>query len=123
MTKREVLTKVVNGEALTEEEAGVVKKMIEGLDKKSNKPSKAQRENVGVKNDILAVLADGRARTAKEVADEVGYSTAKVSALLRAIVLDGKAEKVPGAKSKDAPTYVAVDGAEPYPVPTETTEA
>lgn len=123
MTKREVLTKVVNGEALTEEEVGVVKKMIEGLDKKSSKPSKAQRENVGVKNDILAVLADGRARTAKEVADEVGYSTAKVSALLRAIVLDDKAEKVPGAKSKDAPTYVAVDGAEPYPVPTETTEA
>ena len=114
MTKREVLTKVVNGEALNEEEIGVVKKMLEGLDKRSSKPTKAQLENVGVKNDILAVIADGKARTAKEVAEEVGQSTAKVSALLRACVLDGKVEKIPGAKSKDAPTYVGVVGAEPY---------
>lgn len=114
MTKREVLTKVVALEGLTDEEREVITKMIEGLDKRSSKPTKAQLENVGVKNDILAVIADGKARTAKEVAEEVGQSTAKVSALLRACVLDGKAEKIPGAKSKDAPTYVGVEGAEPY---------
>ena len=114
MTKREVLTKVVALEGLTDEEREVITKMIEGLDKRSSKPTKAQLENVGVKNDILAVIADGKARTAKEVADEIGQSTAKVSALLRACVLDGKVEKIPGAKSKDAPTYIGVEGAEPY---------
>ena len=104
MTKRDVLVKAVALDVFTDEEKGVLQKMIDGLDKRSSKPTKAQKENVGVKNDILAVLADGKARTAK------------VSALLRACVLDGKVEKIPGAKSKDAPTYVAVDGATPYEV-------
>lgn len=116
MTKRDVLVKAVALDVFTDEEKGVLQKMIDGLDKRSSKPTKAQKENVGVKNDILAVLADGKARTAKEVGEEVGATTAKVSALLRACVLDGKVEKIPGAKSKDAPTYVAVDGATPYEV-------
>ena len=106
-TKREVLTKVVDGVALNEEEIGVVQKMIEQLDKKSSKPTKAQVENEGIKGAILEVLGDGEARTAKAVGEAVGYSTAKVSALLRALVLDGKVEKIPGAKTKDAPTYKA----------------
>lgn len=115
MTKRDVLTKVVALEdVFTAEEREVAQKMIAQLDKKSSKPTKAQIENIGIKNDILAVIADGRARTAKAIAEEVGFSTAKVSALLRAIVLDGKGEKIPGEKTKDAPTYVGVEGAEPY---------
>ena len=116
MTKREVLTKVVNGEVLEVEEIAVVQKMIDAFDKKSSKPTKAQVENIGIKNEILAVIADGHARTAKDIAGEVGYTTAKVSALLRAIVLDGKAEKIPGEKSKDAPTYVGNENATPYEV-------
>lgn len=115
MTKRDVLTKVVSlVDVFTDEEREVAQKMIDQLDKKSSKPTKAQLENVKIKNDILAILADGRARTAREVADVDGYTTAKVSALLRQMVLDGKVEKIPGAKTKDAPTYVAVDGATPY---------
>lgn len=114
MTKREVLTKAVALDVFTEDEKAVLQKMIDGLDRKSSKPTKAQIENIGIKNDILAVIADGRARTAKAIAEEVGFSTAKVSALLRAIVLDGKGEKIPGEKKKDAFTYVGVEGAEPY---------
>lgn len=115
MTKRDVLTKVVSlVDVFTDEEREVAQKMIDQLDKKSSKPTKAQLENVKIKNDILAILADGRARTAREVADVDGYTTAKVSALLRQMVLDGKVEKIPGAKTKDAPTYVAADGATPY---------
>ena len=106
MTKREVLTKVVAlVDVFTEEEREVAQKMIDQLDKKSSKPTKAQTENEGVKADIIDVLADGKARTAKAIGETVGYSTAKVSALLRALVLDGQVEKIPGAKSKDAPTY------------------
>jgi predicted HTH transcriptional regulator len=116
MTKRDVLTKAVALDVFTDEEKVVIQKMIDGLDRKSSKPTKAQVENIGIKNDILAVIADGHKRTAKAIADEVGYSTAKVSALLRQIVNDGKAEKVPGEKSKDAPTYVGNEEATPYEV-------
>ena len=106
MTKREVLTKVVAlVDVFTDEEREVAQKMIDQLDKKSSKPTKAQVENEGVKVDIMNVLADGKARTAKAIGEAVGYSTAKVSALLRALVLDGQVEKIPGAKTKDAPTY------------------
>lgn len=115
MTKRDVLTKVVSlVDVFTDDEREVAQKMIDQLDKKSSKPTKAQLENVKIKNDILAVLADGRARTAREVADEVGYSTAKVSALLRQIVLDGKVVKVAAEKTKDAPKYFGDEGSTPY---------
>ena len=121
ITKREVLTKAIATEGIfTEDEIAVLKNMIDKLDAKSTKPTKAQKENVGIKNEILVLLADGRARTAREVADATGYTVNKVSALLRAIVLDGKAEKVPGEKAKDAPKYVAIEGAEPYPTAEDT---
>lgn len=114
MTKRDVLTKAVALDVFTEEEKEVFKKMIAQLDKKSSKPTKTQIENEGYKADILEVVADGHARTAKEIGLEVGISTNKASALLRALIEDGKVEKIPGEKSKDAPTYVGVEGATPY---------
>ena len=115
MTKRDFLTKAVSlVDVFTSEEIEVAQKMLDGLNKKSSKPTKAQLENVGIKNDILALIADGHPRTAKEIAGEVGYSTAKVSALLRACVLDGKATKIPGEKTKDAPSYIGNEDAEPY---------
>lgn len=116
MTKREFCIAVKELEGCTDEMREVADKIIASLDKKSSKPTKAQVENIGIKNEILAVIADGHARTAKDIAGEVGYTTAKVSALLRAIVLDGKAEKIPGEKSKDAPTYVGNENATPYEV-------
>lgn len=106
MTKKEVLTKAVALDVFTDEEKDVLQKMIEQLEKKSSKPTKLQVANEGIKNDILEVIADGQPRTAKAIAEAVGQTTAKVSALLRALVLDGKADKIPGAKTKDAPTYV-----------------
>ena len=121
ITKREVLTKAIATDGIfTEDEITVLKNMIDGLDRKSSKPTKAQRENLVIKNEILAYLADGRKRTASQVAEGVGYSVPKVSSLLRACVLDGKVEKIAGAKSKDAPSYVAIEGAEPYPTVEDT---
>ena len=114
MTKREVFTKAMEMFAEGSEEREVMAKAIAQLDRKASKPTKAQKENIGIKNEILAVIADGKARTAREIADETGYTVAKVSALLRATVLDGKAEKIAGEKTKDAPKYVGVEGAEPY---------
>ena len=106
MTKREVLTKAVALDAFTDEEKEFLQKMIDQLDKRSSKPTKTQVENEGFKADILEVVADGHARTAKEIGLEVGISTAKASALLRALVLDAKVEKIAPEKTKDAPKYV-----------------
>lgn len=106
MTKREVLTKVMVLDGVDAEMREVLEKMVAQLDKKSSKPTKAQIENERIKDEILEIVADGHARTAKAIGEEVGISTAKASALLRALVLDEKVEKIPGAKSKDAPTYI-----------------
>lgn len=102
MTKREFLVAVKNLEGCTDEMKAVADKMIAGLDKKASKPTKAQIENEAVKNDILAVLEDGEARTAREIAEAIGVTTNKVAALLRQI--EG-VEKIPGEKTKDAPKY------------------
>ncbi len=116
MTKREVFVEARDMFAEGLEQRAVMEKAIAQLDKKSSKPTKVQVENIGIKNDILQVIADGHARTAKEIAEEVGYTVAKVSALLRQIVADEKAEKIPGEKSKDAPKYVGNEEATPYEV-------
>lgn len=102
ITKREVITKAIATEGIfTDEEIAVFKKMIEQLDKKSSKPTKAQKENEEIKAQI-AEFVDETPKTAKEIADGVGISTNKAAALLRQI--EG-IEKVPGEKSKDAPRY------------------
>ena len=116
MTKREVFVEARDMFAEGSEQRAVMEKAIAQLDKKSSKPTKVQVENIGIKNEILTVIADGHARTAKEIAEEVGYTVAKVSALLRQIVADEKAEKIPGEKSKDAPKYVGNEEATPYEV-------
>ena len=91
ITKKSVLTKVVEGVALSEDEIAVVKKMIEGLAKKS---SKAQVANEAVKAEIAKVLT-AEPKTAKAIAEAAGIeSTNKVASLLRqmegVIVTEGK---------------------------------
>lgn len=104
VTKRDVLTKVLNGEVLVPEEIEVVQKMIEQLDKKSSKPTKAQIANEGIKDEIKAVLgAEGK--TAKDIAEEVGQSTAKVAALLKQIEGVVKTE----GKGKNPATYALAE--------------
>ena len=102
MTKRDVFTKAMEMFAEGSEEREVMAKAIAQLDKKSSKPTKAQIENEGHKAEIADCLGDGKPRTAREIADALGLSTNKVASLLR--TMDG-IEKIPGAKSKDAPTY------------------
>jgi predicted Rossmann fold nucleotide-binding protein DprA/Smf involved in DNA uptake len=60
---------------------------------KSNKPSKTQRENEEVKKVILETLADGEARQCKVIAETLGISGQKCSALLKQLVDDGQIEK------------------------------
>lgn len=87
MTKREVLTKAVAMvDVFSAGEIEVFEKMIKSLDKKSSKPTKNQVANEGLKADILAILEDGKARTATEIANELGVTVQKASALLRQMV-------------------------------------
>ena len=103
ITKREVITKAIATEGIfTDEEIAVFKKMIDQLDKKSSKPTKAQKENEAIKVEIVNFLVGKEPMTASAIAKELGYSTNKIASLLRAT--DG-IEKIPGEKSKDAPKY------------------
>lgn len=78
-----------------------LKEMIDGLDKKSTGEKKLtdqQIANLGYKTDILAYLADGKAKTATEILKGVptfpeDMSNQRVSALLRQLILDGKVSK------------------------------
>ena len=60
------------------------------------KPTAKQRENVGIKDEIVAWLDEGRIYTAAEIAKECPYcsehdiSTARVSALLAQMRTDGR---------------------------------
>jgi predicted HTH transcriptional regulator len=75
--------------------------MWDALNKKSSgeKPlTEQQKQNLGYKGDILVALADGKARTATELMNEVptfpeGMSNQRVSALLRQMIQDGKVKK------------------------------
>ena len=109
LTKKVALSLAIaslNGEALSTEftTADVVAKlneMVAQLDKKSGaeKPlTEQQKQNLGYKTDLLAVLADGKARTATELLKEVptfpeDMSNQRVSQLLRQLILDGKVKK------------------------------
>ena len=98
---------VLNGEEVKESAftaAEVITKlaeMVTQLDKKSSseKPmTENQKQNVSFKEDILATLADGKARTATELLHDVpSFSDAmtnqRVSALLRQLIIDGKVKK------------------------------
>ena len=75
--------------------------MWDSLNKKSSgekKLTEQQKQNLGYKADLLAVLADGKARTATELMKEVptfpeDMSNQRVTALLRQLILDGKVKK------------------------------
>lgn len=74
----------VDGEAKERLEA--LKASIEKRNSADRKPTKAQVANEGLKDAIVTLLADGKARTITEIANDIealeGASPQKVSALL-----------------------------------------
>lgn len=87
MTKREMFEAIVNGN-LTDEVVTMAKNEIAKMDernaKRREKPSKTAVANEPIKEEILKVLTDAP-MVASEVAERVGISTNKASALLRQI--------------------------------------
>lgn len=92
----------VNKDFTSEQIVEKLNSMIAQLDKKSGSEKKLteqQVQNIGFKTDILALLSDGKARTATEILNEVPtfegttMTNQRVSALLRQLILDGKVVK------------------------------
>lgn len=103
MTKREVFTKAMEMFEEGSEEREVMVKAIAQLDKKSSKPTKAQVENQAIKAEISVAVGD-EPKSAKDLADVLGYTTNKVAALLKQLIEEGAVVKIEG-KGKNPATY------------------
>ena len=95
VTKRDVINMMLSDSAIAENATykAFLEHEIELLDKKTanKKPTKAQVENEGVKERILAVLTN-EGQTVTDILGVLGdsaLSNQKVSALLRQMVADG----------------------------------
>lgn len=104
MTKT-TITEQINAiafDTLTEEQFNfLVERALKSV-RKSNgvrKPTKAQKENEGIKAQMLEVLADSEGMTATAVGKAVDISVQKASALLRQMVLDGEVVKAKDGKA------------------------
>ena len=87
MTNREFYTAIVNGtinEEVIAHASDAIAKLDERNAKRASKPSKKSLENEPIKAKILEVLST-EPKVASEIAELVGISTQKASALLRQI--------------------------------------
>lgn len=97
MTKREMFEQIKANYPLTADEIAFIDHelalLVKKNERKSDKPTKAQLANENLKEDILTILtSDGR--QCKEIAEVLGITSQKASALLNQLVKDEKAEKV-----------------------------
>ena len=94
MTNREFLTAIANG-TINEDVIAHASTAIEKMDAanlaRKNKPSKKALENAPIMEQIVNEVLGTEPMTAAQVAEAVGISVQKASALLRAIVADGRA--------------------------------
>lgn len=94
MTYREFLTNIkeanINDEMTAYAEAAL-NKMDAANEKRRNTPSKKAVENQPLIDKIVDEILTNEPKTASDVAAELEISVQKASALLRAIVVDGKA--------------------------------
>lgn len=110
MTLREFYEAVAAKEEITDEMVAIALRKIEQIDKKNEYArnhkksgnSKKAKENAEAKDKIAEVMADGQERKAKDIAEVLGLSQQKVSALARQMVEDGvltsKDERVKGGR-------------------------
>lgn len=96
MTKKEMFTEIANLLSAREDIVEFCNHEIELLSRKrtSTKPTKTQRENAVIKEQIISALTD-EPMTIGEINAAMGteYSPQKLSALLRQLVLEGIAVK------------------------------
>ena len=95
MTNREFLTAVITSENVAEDVKTAAEERLAKLDAtneaRKNKPSKKATENAPIMEQIATEVLTAEAKTAAMVAETVGISVQKASALLRALVAEGRA--------------------------------
>lgn len=96
MTYSVAIDCALNGNVTDEvkEKLEALKAQLEKRNKGERKPTKAQRENEAMKEDFWAYVSENGAKRANEVAVYFGISGQKASALLNALVKEGRLDKV-----------------------------
>lgn len=95
MTYAVAIDSALNGVVTDEvkEKLEALKAQLEKRNKGERKPTKTQRENEGLKEDFWAYVSENGAKRASEVAVYFGVSGQKASALLNALVKEGRLVK------------------------------
>lgn len=91
-TVREFLNNILNGK-ITEADTAMAQVLLERLDarneKRKNTPTKTQKENAPIKEQILTYVVEHPHTVAASVGAAMSITTQKASALLRQLVADG----------------------------------
>lgn len=94
MTNREfynaIITAAINDEVIEYAKAQIAK-LDATNEKRRNTPSKTQEANAPLMAQIVDTILTAEPKTASDVADVLGVKVQKASALLRALVANGKA--------------------------------
>lgn len=88
----EVAINLVNDE-MVKDRLKALKGQLEKRNSRENKPTKTQRENVALCEDIWAYVSENGAKRATEVALYFGITSQKATALLKKLVDGGRLEK------------------------------
>ena len=95
MTNREFLNAIIAMENVPEDIKAYAEEKLTKLDAtneaRKNKQTKAQKENAPILEQIVNEVLTAEAKTAAVVAETIGISVQKASALLRHLVDEGKA--------------------------------
>ena len=96
MTYAMAIDSAINGNITDEvrEKLEALKGQLAKRNSGSRKPTKTQRENAELKENIFAYVSENGAKRAGEVAVYFGISGQKASALLNQVVAEGRLEKV-----------------------------
>lgn len=95
MTYATAIDSALNGNITDEvrEKLEALKVQLAKRNSGERKPTKTQKENEGLKEDIFAYVSENGAKRAGDVATHFGISGQKASALLKQIVDSGRLEK------------------------------
>ena len=95
MTNVKALNYVIENAELPEEVVAKLTAMRDGFVKKAEnkKPTKEQAENAEIKERIVAVVTEGNGLTATQVAEQVGITLHKATALLTALTKEERVKR------------------------------
>jgi len=96
ITEREFLASIKAGATITAEQEAIATARIAKLDerneKRKSKPSKTAEANKPIKESIVALITEKGVGIASSVAEELGITTQKASALLVQLAKEGALE-------------------------------